>query len=380
MPTQATTKLAIIGALLGALAVGGCGGGGGGPKGQAPPASPPGEFGHNVVRITGHSPADAAAAAVLAAYPPKQGRQPGGWVLVPSGDWRSAVLGAQFGAGPVAGGILPVSHDFIPTGTQDAMTRLSPLGFPRSHGIEALLLGSAGRDVLRGLSELKLSPTQLDAPTPAALSLKLVPYRGGFARGYSSQVLVVSQQERDYVLPAAAWSAYTGDTIAFVDRDTVPAPTRTLLVQRKKLRAERPTIYLVGPPSVISTAVERGLRQYGPVKRIAGPTAVETAIAFARYRDPATGFGWGLKKGPASVSLVNTRNWGNAVGAFDFAATGPKAPLLLTTESGKLPPQVTSYVRELRGPKANQGFVFGDSGSIDSAVLRELDGALAAAP
>src|SRR5439155_4255482 len=99
----------------------GCGGGGGGDaKGTAPPHTPPGEFGQNVVRVTGHSPADVAAAAVLANYPPKRGREPNGWVLVPQRDWRSAVLGAQFGASPVRGAILPVARTFIPTASKDA--------------------------------------------------------------------------------------------------------------------------------------------------------------------------------------------------------------------------------------------------------------------
>jgi hypothetical protein len=368
-----------LGALLAALLVAGCsGGGGGGATGAAASHPAPGEFGAGVVRVTGRSPTDVAAAAVLANYPPKQGQPPNGWVLVSRNDWRSAVLAAQFGATPVSGGIVSITHDFIPTATQDILLRQKPAGFPLSQGIQALLLGDAGPDIFRGLHDLNLKVAQLKAKDAPSLALQLVPYRGGFAHATSSQVLVVPADKRDYALPAAAWSAYSGDTITFVNRNSVPSATRALLVQRKKLRAEAPTIYIVGPPSVISPAVASQLGQYGQVKRIPGSTPIDMAIAFARYRDPSNGFGWGLTHGPASVSLVNTSNWGDAMGAFNFAAAGPQAPLLLTSSRDRLPPQLLSYLASLRGPAPNHGFVFGDAGRISSTALHQLDAALAA--
>jgi hypothetical protein len=200
-----------------------------------------------------------------------------------------------------------------------------------------------------------------------------VPYRGGFAGAYSDAVVVVSREARDYALPAAAWSAYSGDTLAFVGRDDIPEATRELLAQRAKLRLEQPFIYVVGPSEVVSPAVVAGLRRYGPVKRIAEGSPVESAVALARYHDPKTGFGWGLRRGPASVSLVNRRDWGNATGAFSFAARGPQAPLLLLDAAGELPAPVEGYLAELaqRGP--GQAFAFGDSESIGSAVLSRID-------
>ena len=96
------------------------------------------------------------------------------------------------------------------------------------------------------------------------------------------------------------------------------------------------------------------------------------ALALARYRDRATGFGWNLARGPASLSFVNTRNWGNSFGAFNFAAGGPQAALLLT-RAASVPPEVFDYMQELRSGPANQGFVFGGKHSISSAALRQLD-------
>jgi hypothetical protein len=364
------TVLACVGASVTAC--------GGSPPSAGVPAasSSPPEFGTNVARIPGLSPSDVAASAVLATYPPDGHAHPQGWVLLTSDDWKQALLAAQFAARPANGGLLITNQAFLPLASQDVLGRVSVGSFPRSGGVQTLLFGKFGADVLRYLINLKLRAAPLLAADSATLDLKLVPFRGGFAHGFSGNIVVVSSQARDYALPAGAWSAYSGDTIAFVSRDAVPAATRTLLAQRQKLLAAKPSIYIVGPPSVISSTVQSQLGAYGTVKRIAGPTAIDTAVAFARYRDPSTGFGWGLRHGPASVTLLDTSTPGDAVAAFDLAAAGPQAPLLLTTGSGPLPASVRKYLKQLGSGGRSQGYILGNQLSISSATLREVDGLL----
>lgn len=361
---------------VGALAA--CGGSNAATHALRRSKSPP-EFGANVARIPGISPADVAAAAVLAAYPPSGSARPNGWILTTSRNWQQAVLAAQFASRPADAGLLVTNHAFLPTPSEDVLGRISAGGFPRSGGVQTLLFGKFGTDVLLYMTKLKLRVAQLPAPDPGTLDLKLVPFRGGFAGSYSNDVVVVSSQARDYALPAGAWSAYSGDTIAFVSRDSVPAATQALLVQRHKLLGAQPAIYIVGPTSVVSATVQAQLEAYGTVKRIAGPTAIDTAIAFARYRDPSTGFGWGLTRGPATVALLDTNDWANAIAAFDLAARGPQAPLLLTSGPGPLPAAVAEYLGQLRSASPGQGYVLGDKRSISSATLNELDGLLRAA-
>jgi hypothetical protein len=149
-----------------------------------------------------------------------------------------------------------------------------------------------------------------------------------------------------------------------------------MIAQREQLTLERPAMYVIGPERVISESVVDDLSAYGEVKRVAGDTAVETAVALARYRDPKTQFGWGYDRAPANVSLVNATDWGNAIGAFTFAATGPQAPLLLTDSADRLPEPVLRYLRDIRGSRPSQGFVFGDRESIGSNAFRQLDMAL----
>jgi hypothetical protein len=355
--------------------LGGCGGSARSAHQPPSPSSRP-EYGANVARVPGISPSDVASAAVLAVFPPSGQSHPNGWVLTTPGDWRRAVLAAQFAARPSDAGLLFTNHAFVPSSSQDVLARVAAESFPRSGGVQALLFDRSGRDVLEYLTKLKLKVAQLLAPDADSLGVKLVPFRGGFAHGFSSDVVVVSAQARDYALPAGAWSAYSGDTIAFVNRDGIPARTVSLLVQRAKLLAAKPSIYIVGPTSVISAGVQSQLGAYGTVKRIAGPNAIATAIAFARFRDPSTGFGWGLTHGPASVSLLDTHQWGNALGGFELAATGPQAPLLLTPGPGPLPAPVVGYLRQLRATGRNQGYVLGDTASISSATLHQLDGLL----
>lgn len=392
-----TTRPAALAAAIAAalfLAPAGCGGDDEKPGGRAVPGlsptigstspanpqpaeGPPGEFGRNVARVTGTSPPDVAGAAVLAAYSPERSKPPNGWVLARRDVWQESVLAAQFAAKPVSAGLMPIARDFLPTATLDLLGRLRGRGFPKGDGLQVLILGEAGQDVFIDLNEQALKVTQLKASSPAKLAAEAVPFSGGWAAKYSPTIVVVSSEARDYALPGAAWVAYSGDSLAFVSRNSVPKPTIELLKQRKALLLEKPTVYLVGPAKVISERVATELRRYATVKRIAGPDPVRTAIAFARYKDRSTGFGWGLKRAPASVSLVNTRDWGNAVGAFNFAAAGPQAPLLLTGAPAPLPTPVKAYLKKLRGAKPNQAFIFGDEASIASATLRELDKALA---
>jgi hypothetical protein len=357
----------------------GCGGSGQRPRATSTPTGPAVRVGTNVVRIPGKSPADVASAAVLAAYP-DAAHQPRGLVLTPQGDWRQTVVASQFAADPVDAAVLPTAGDFLPPGPSDLVNRLNPSGFPRAQGLQAVILGKAGNDVLGALQNRGLHLTQLIARSPEELSLKAVPFRGGWAHVYSDEIVVISSSAQDYALPGIAWSAYSGDTTVFVTRDSIPDATRQILVQREKLRLQKPTIYVVGPSSVIPDAVAGQLSAYGPVKRVAGDTPGATAIALARYKDPKTGFGWGLKTGPGNFVLMNVHDPGNVFGALTLAGAGPQAPLLLTDSARAAPPDMIGYLRGLRGSHGSQAFVLGDETSIGVSELSQVDRALSGAP
>jgi hypothetical protein len=358
------------------LAATGCGGGTRHARVTHPRSVPTAPVGTNVVRIPGRSPADVASAALLAVYPDAS-HQPRGLVLTPQDDWRQAVIAAQFAADPVDGAVLPTAGDYLPPGPSDLVNRLNPSGFPRAQGLEAMILGKAGNDVLSALQNRGLHLTQLTARSPEDLAFKAIPFRGGWAHVYSDEIVVVPSQARDYALPAMAWSAYSGDTTVFVDHDSIPEATRQVLVQRQKLRLQKPTIYVIGPAGVIPDSVVGQLSAYGPVKRVAGDSPVTTAITLARYKDPKTGFGWGLRSGPGNFALMNVHDSGNVFGAIALAGAGPQAPVLLTASAKSAPPEVISYLRGLRASQASQAFVLGDEASIGAGELAQVDQAVA---
>jgi hypothetical protein len=375
--TSRALTVVLAGLALGASACGGSGSNAG-PATLRPAADPRDqlEFGANTVRVGGISPADVAAGAAMAAYPPRGRERPTSWLFVSRERWTDALLAAQFATSPVNAGLLVIEREYLPTPTVDVLSRVKVAGYPKADGLKGVVLGRAGVDVFLGLKERRLKSTVVKEKTPYALAEKLVPFHGGGLGRYSPTIVVASGEERDYALPAAAWSAYSGDPLALVARDEIPAPTRRLIAQRQKLTLERPHIYVIGPDDVISDDVVAQLAAYGPVRRVAGDSAVETAVALARYRDPKTQFGWGFDRAPANVSLVNTEDWANAIGAFAFAARGPQAPLLLTDSSEKVPGPVVEYLRDIAGSEAGQGFVFGDRQSIGSAAFRQFDEAL----
>lgn len=366
-----------------AIVLGACGGDDGakpapiekGSRGAAPGAP---EFGENVIRVPGLSATDVAAAAILAVYPPEEEDNPEGWVLFPVDDWRRAVNAAQFAGDPIQGGLLPIEPDYLPTAASDLVERIRPEGFPRGEGLQVLVLGDPGPEVITELQGLNLNLTVTRTEGAAELAAELVPFRGGWAKAYSDVILVVSAEARDYALPAAGWSAFSGDTIVFVEGGVVPDATTRLIAQREKLRTVKPTVYLVGPESVIPESVGEQLAPLAEqVRRIPGESPVELSVELARMRDDDTGLGWGLDHGPANLSFVNVGKWDDAVGAITLAGEGPRAAPLLLPDSKHLPKPVADYLRGLRNDEGNQGWVLGDRESVSSSLLAEIDELLA---
>jgi hypothetical protein len=369
------TAAALTAALTSAALAAGCGGADN-PGGPNAGKQPPAELGRSVARIDGVSSTDVSAAAVLAAFPPDQGAKPHGWVLVRRDRWRDVVAAAQFAAPPLNAGLLPIDRHYLPTAAFDVISREHVGGFPRAQGVQALAVGRLGREVFADLQGQSLKPTAVTSQNASTLVSQLVPYRGGWSHAFSDTIVIVSSEQRDFALPGAAWSAYSGDSVGFVSHDAVPAATAKLLAQREKLRLNKPTMYVIGPRSIISDAVVGELRRYGAVQRIAGSDAAATAVALARYRDPKTGFGWGMQSAPASVTLANPHDWGNAVAGLNLAGSGPQAPLLLTAPDGSLPRAVSDYLGNLQGSTGTQAFILGSRRSIPSATLKAVDGIL----
>jgi hypothetical protein len=205
------------------------------------------------------------------------------------------------------------------------------------------------------------------------------------ARGEpSGDVVIASGEQPEWAMPAAAWAAFSGDTVLFTERDRLPAATV------RALRAHsRPSIFILGPERVISRRVARALRRLGRVNRIGGRAErpVDGAIAFATYSKGD--FGWDANQPGHNFSLASVDRPADAAAAAPLATNGVFAPLLLTNSSKRLPRALESYLLSVQsgyfpeqGPTGvfNRVWILGDDGVLGIAAQGRLDEITAVVP
>lgn len=181
---------------------------------------------------------------------------------------------------------------------------------------------------------------------PASIAAAVDERRANVAGGFSTNVMVVSS-ENDYrwAMPAAAYCARTGTPILFVTDNQVPAATATAL-QRRNGNAR---IFVLGPSATVSDEIVSRLQQFGRTTRIEGSNYFESAVHFAEFRDANADFGWGRTgRSSRQFSSVNTilisgESWRDAIAAAHLARGG-KSGALLFTEKDRLPAVVDNYL------------------------------------
>lgn len=345
--------------------------------GTAPPAAPiaaraaAADVRGPVVRLAARSGSDLAALTALALV---RTRRPAGWVFLPAGDWRATVAAAQLAAPPVGALLMPMAGAYAGAAAEDLGTRVEVRGYPRAARLRALVVGRLPRAVLGDLAVLGLGTGRVEARDPAALAARLAAYRAGFARRASATLLIVPDR-RAYAVAGAAWSALSGDTLVLAGRGGLAPASRRLLAARARLAGARPALYLAGPRTLLPDALARELGRFGRVRRVAGADAAGTAVALARFRDAATGFGWGQRRGPASAIVVNPHDGLAAAAAIMLSARGPRAPVLLTDRRGRLPAVLRSHLRGLRSPRSS-AWVLGDGRAVTAASVAAIGAAL----
>jgi putative cell wall-binding protein len=323
----------------------------------------------NTIRVGGNDAVADAAGAVNAVFPAETAdTRPNAVVLVDKQDWQAAVAAAVLMAKPLEAPILLSDGDELPDVTADTLGRLDPGGSDLSKDAQVIRIGET-------------------PPRPENLRTALIkgadPYERAaavdrfatVAKGKpSSDVVVASGERAEYAMPAAAWAARSGDSVLLVRRESVPAVTRKALEEH-----EKPNIYLLGPASVIGSAVERQLRGLGTVRRIQGANPVQNAIAFARYeRDD---FGWGVTVPGYNFTVASTSRPADAAAAATLATKGVFAPLLLTDEEQELPRALEGYFLDVqpgfeqdpRQAVYNRVWILGSTGTISLAAQTRLD-------
>ena len=322
----------------------------------------------NTTRVPGKDAVQDAAAVASAVFSGGAGAQrPPAVTLVSAKRTNAAIAASVLMARPLRAPVLLTDGGDIPDETKDTVKALRPTGSLLENGVKAFRIADAG--VPGGVSS-----TRINGHDDFALAAAIDAFSARTSGRASDSVIVTTAEDPRYAMPAAAWAAKAGDPILFVRRNALPDVTRRAIVRHR-----RPSIYVLGPSSVVSDQVVRRLRDLGAVRRIAGPTPVDTAIAFARFSDGA--FGWGIRDPGHGLVIANWHRPLDAPASSALSASGTYGPLLLTDTPDRIPPPLRGYLLDIepgyqsdpvRGVY-NHAWLIGDESAIGLAMQAKID-------
>lgn len=237
-----------------------------------------------------------------AARPPGSNLSYSTVVRVPEGDWQAALAASRLRA------------------SEDAILLYGDATPPNSaNGTTPSTVNVSGGD-----------------PAETAASIAT---RGNESDESPDNVIIVSAEDPRWALPAAAWSAYSGDPILFATEDDVPSPTREAIEELNASHA-----YVLSPPDLVSEDALSDLDVEWT--RVSGETPQSHAVEVAQFRDEARDFGWGIherdKVGYYNFMLVNPGEPEHAVSTANLQ-WGKAGPILLVDDDGSLPPVTENY-------------------------------------
>lgn len=323
----------------------------------------------NTIRVGG-ADATADAAGVASAVFPATGAstRPTAVVLVDKDDWQAAVAASVLASSPIGAPILLSDGGDLPPASRDTLERLDPKGSDLSKDAQVIRIGD--RPPRPG--GLKTAVIEGEDPYERAAAIDRF---SSTAKGRpSNDVMVVSGERAEWAMPAAAWAARGGDSVLMTARKSLPPATRRAIQTH-----EKPNIFLIGSPAVISEEVERELGRLGKVKRVQGPTPVQNAIAFARFDQGD--FGWNVNVPGFNFTLASTTRPSDAAAAASLATRGVFAPLLVTDRADQLPKPLEAYFLSVQpGYEEDPGeavynrvWVLGDDKALSLAAQSRLD-------
>jgi ell wall binding domain 2 (CWB2) len=289
-------------------------------------------------------------------------------VVVPAQDWQAGVAASVLAGDPLRAPILLGEPGTVPDETAAALDALDPRGGPRPGDAAVYKLGDV--DVPDGLST-----SDIGGDSPAARAANVDKLRARLTGLEPAAVLVVSDSDPAFAMPAAAWAARSGEPVLFVGKDDVPAETSAALK-----RYPSASVYLLGPESVASAKVLRGLQRTTPnVTRISGQDPVTNAIAFARFSD--AGFGWGITDPGHGIVIANSDRPADAGGAAALSASGTYGPLLLTNSATTLPGPLRDFLLSIKPGYTddptralyNRVWLVGDEEAISGGLQGQID-------
>lgn len=332
----------------------------------------------NVTRVNQDDPILAAVETSQMVWPATDdGNRPNTVLLGLTGDWKVNMPAVKMVHHPNNGPLLYAQKDSIPTATLQELKRLSPKGSDQNQGIQVILIGDFSEKVRTTLEKEGFKVDQIKGKDPAVMAKDVDSYYAkASGNQYPNSIIIGSLDSPEYTMPAANWIAHMPEPLLYVTKDAIPEATKQAL----QTRGNKANIYVLGPDNIISSEVEKQLATYGKVTRISGKTPEENAIAFAKFKDQATGFGWGVTKPGHGLTFVRTNQLDSAISSAPFAHLGKHAPMLVLSSS-ELTPAMHEYLGSLQpkfqkepteGPY-NHAFVIGTEKSIPFTVQGMID-------
>lgn len=306
-------------------------------------------------------------------------QRPNGVVLVPDEQWSVAMAAADLIHFPNNGPLLYIKSDRIPEETRIELQRLKPKGSPDNKGVQAIVVGKVDATVVDEVKKLGLTVDVIAGDNPAAVAAAIDDYYARVSKDRPMSVIIASSDDPSYALPAVNWIAHMPEPVLYVSKQGIPQSTADALAKRRK----KAVMYVLGSENTIPQEVTDELQVFGRVERIPAASPIEQAIAFARYKDKKTGFGWGITSPGHNFSFVKQGSERLAIAQAPFAHLGKHAPLLWV-QGDQVPMAVYDYVQSIRphyehtpaeGPY-NAAWLTGAEVSVAPRIQSELDALL----
>ncbi|HTA15285.1 MAG TPA: cell wall-binding repeat-containing protein [Solirubrobacteraceae bacterium] len=335
----------------------------------------------NTTRLGGSESSVDAAAVAVTVYPGlTPATRPQAVVLVDGSDWPAALAASVLAGSPLHAPLLYSERAGVPEVSSQALRAMAPTG---TGALGPTATGPGGRAQVIQIGAVA-APTgyvtrSVADSGPASLAVD-IERLSSLLHHHSPHQLIVTAADGPpaMTMPAAGLAAQTGAPILFVERAGIPRPTSDELAQ-----LGHSSIYVVGPPSVVSSSVVRKLERFGRVTRIGGPDPASNAIAVARFTDGS--FGWGVEEPGHGLVFANASRPFDAPAAAPLSAIGDYGPLLLLESPSGLPSALSSYLSDLQpgsppsGPVHgvyNHGWLIGDESAISAQTQATLDSIL----
>lgn len=329
----------------------------------------------NVTRLNTNDPLQMAVLTSQTIWPAThKENQPGAIILVPVNEWQLGIASADLIHHPNNGPILFIEKEKVPEMTLKEIQRLNPLG--TKDGTQIMVMGDVGASILEQLKAYKVK--QIKETDPAIFAKAVDKEYADITGSYPNSIIIGSSEEKGrlYTTPAVNWISHMPEPLLYTEKDKVPEAT----IEALKMRKDKANIYVLGPEKIISKTVEKELSKYGKVTRISGETPTENSVAFAKFKDTKTKFGWGFTKPGHGLSFVSSKTPDLAVAGAPFSHMGKHAPIVLL-EEGKASQPVYDFLASIQpkfkddptlGPY-NHGFLLGSTSDISFEAQGILD-------